>query len=95
MNTSEVLHVLAERLDKPLAEVRRLGEITLGVFSKTLGENRSFSIPGFGTFGTRHREQRVSYSPHHQQHVMLPEKQIVFFRPSKALQAKIQATANQ
>ena len=95
MNTSEVLHVLAERLNKPLADVRKLGEVTLSVFMRTLGDDHSFTIPGFGTFGSRHREQRKLYSPHHQQHVLLPEKQVVFFKPSKALQAKISEAANQ
>lgn len=95
MNSSEVFNLLTERLNRPLAEVKKIGDIAVEAFTKSLGENRNFSIPGFGTFGVRHRDKRKSYSPHHKQHVMLPEKDVVFFRPSKALQAKIREAANQ
>lgn len=85
MNTKDVVAALAENWDMSKAESRRLLDVIVQTFCDNLAKGKSFTIPGLGTFSTHTREERKSYNPHYKQHMQLPPKRTVDFKPSKGV----------
>ena len=91
MNNSEVIKRLASGLVLSQRETRRLLKNSTEILQKTLDNDLSFTIPGFGTFGTHLRSERKAYNPHHKTFIMLPPKRVVYFRPSSVLKGHVKA----
>ena len=89
MNNNEFIKSLSERTGQSQGEIRRLlGHIT-ETFRKTLDEDFRFTIPRLGTFGTRTRQKRKAYHPHHKKYMVLPPKRIVSFKTSSVLKKNV------
>ena len=89
MNSSEILKLLAQRNGLALKETKQLLKQMVTVFSDTLGNYVSFSIPDLGTFSTHIREARQAYDLNRQAHVLLPPKRLVSFNPAVRLKDEI------
>ena len=85
MEHSEFVQKLAERLQITPDESQRLIRILVKLFTEKLGKNTKFSIPGFGTFGTKIRKERKAYNPATKSVQLLPKKNVVYFRPASHL----------
>ncbi len=85
MEHSEVVQLLSERLEVSGNEARRLILTITKLLSEKLSKNKGFTIPGFGTFGTRVRKQRRAFNPQTKSFILLPKKNTVFFRPASHL----------
>jgi DNA-binding protein HU-beta len=91
VNNSEVIKRLSERLVLPERETRRLLKRSTETLQKILDRDLSFTIPGFGTFGTRLQAGRKAYNPYRKAFMMLPQKRVVHFHPSSVLKGHIKA----
>lgn len=91
MNNSEVIKRLSSRLVLSQRETRRLLKHSTEILQKTLDRDLSFTIPGFGTFGTHLQPERKAYNPYHKTFMMLPPKRVVYFHPSSVLKAHVKA----
>lgn len=89
MNTSEIVKILSERLDKPQTEIKGILNSVFAIFKEYLGNHDRFTIPGFGTFDTSARSPRKTYNPYYKKMMLLPKKIVAVFRPSKALREKV------
>jgi DNA-binding protein HU-beta len=85
MEHSEIVQLLADRLQVTPKESRRLIQALVKLFTEKLGGNDKFSIPGFGTFGTRIRKERKAYNPGTKTVQLIPKKNLVYFRPASQL----------
>ena len=85
MEHSEIIDKLAERLQITPKESKRLIRALVKLFTEKLGKNHKFSIPGFGTFGTRIRKERKAYNPATKSIQLFPKKNVVYFRPAARL----------
>ncbi len=85
MEHSEVVQLLSERLEVSGNEARRLILTITKLLTEKLSKNNGFTIPGFGTFGTRVRKQRRAFNPQTKSFILLPKKNTVFFRPASHL----------
>jgi len=85
MNTGDLVAQLADNWDMSKAETRRLLDKIVQAFSDNLAQGNSFTIPELGTFGSKTREERMSYNPHYEQYMKLPPKRTVDFSASKRL----------
>lgn len=91
MNSSEVIKRLSSRLVLSQRETRRLLKHSTEILQKTLDRDLSFTIPGFGTFGTHLQPERKAYNPYHKTFMMLPTKRVVYFHPSSVLKNHVKA----
>ena len=89
MEHSEIVQLLAERLQITPKESHRLIQVLVKLFKEKLGKNNKFSIPGFGTFGTRVRKERKAYNPGTKTVQLLPKKNVVYFRPASHLKQQM------
>jgi nucleoid DNA-binding protein len=89
MNTSEILKSLAKRLEKQEEEVELVFKAAVKTFRENLINHNYFRIPNFGSFDTTERSHRLAYNPHFKKKMIIPNKVVAVFRPSKALQNKV------
>ncbi len=89
MEHSEIVQKLADRLQINPKESHRLIKALVKLFTEKLGKNSKFSIPGFGTFGTRVRKERKAYNPTTKTVQLLPKKNVVYFRPASHLKKQM------
>ena len=89
MEHSEIVQKLAERLQITPKESQRFIRALVKLFTEKLGKNNKFSIPGFGTFGTKIRKERKAYNPGTKSVQLLPKKNVVYFRPASHLKGQM------
>lgn len=85
MEHSEVAQLLSEKLQISKNESQRLIQTLINLLTEKLSKNTGFTIPGFGTFGTRVKKQRRAYNPQAKSFMLLPKKNTVFFKPASHL----------
>ena len=60
------------------------------IIENTLGEGDSISIPAFGTFESRKRNERIMSHPSEPgKRIMVPPKVVISFKPSAILKSKL------
>jgi len=89
MNYSDVVKHMSKRLSMSQCQIRRLLKCSIEIFRKTLDEDKSFTIPKLGTFGTHVRPKRKAYNPFHKKIMILPPKRVAFFHPGSVLKEHI------
>ena len=89
MENSEIVQKLSERLEISPKESKRLIKALVKLFTEKLGKNNTFSIPGFGVFGTRVRKERKAYNPATKKVQLIPKKNVVYFRPASQLKMQM------
>ena len=89
MNTSDLMHALAERLDRPLKDLESLLESCTDTMVKILDEDIHITIPGLGTFFTHMRGEHKSYDPYHKTYIMVPPKRVLMFHPSEPVKEEV------
>ncbi len=60
-----------------------------GIFATELDAGRKVTIPGFGTFGTKTRAQRIGTNPANQIKIEIPAKTYAFFKAGKTLRERV------
>ena len=80
MEHSEIVQVLSEKFQLSKNETRRILQSIVKILTEKLSGNVRFTIPGFGTFGTKIRKQRRAFNPQTKSFMLLPKKNTVFFR---------------
>jgi len=74
------------------ADTKIVVEEFLETISKTLEENRTIEIRGFGTFYTKERKPRPARNPKTGDVVPLPRRKVPLFKYSSELKKKISAS---
>jgi len=95
MTTTEVVKILAKRLNLTQTQTRQLLQKTLVVLKDTLTGGKSYSIRGFGTFGIRKRSDRRSYNPNLKKWMRLPPQIIVSFKAGSKLKRRVKQRKQQ
>jgi nucleoid DNA-binding protein len=60
-----------------------------GIIAVELDAGRKVTIPGFGTFGTKHRKARVGTNPATGKKIEIAAKNYVYFKPGKTLRDRV------
>lgn len=60
-----------------------------GIFAIEMDRGRKVSIPGFGTFMSRHRKARKGRNPQTGQTINIPAKKYPVFKAGKTLKARV------
>lgn len=85
MTTTELTKTLAQRMHVSQREARELLRLLCDTIIRSLTHKETVIVRGFGSFGIRRRAARKSYNPAARRHMLLPPKDLVFFRPAERL----------
>ena len=95
MNKEEFSEKLAKQTGLTKAKAREVIEAIFstesrkGIIAIELDAGRSFTITGFGTFGTRHRKAREGRNPRTGQSIQIPAMTVPTFSAGKGLKDRV------
>lgn len=85
MTTTELTKTLSQRMQVSQREARELLRLLCDTITRSLTHKETVIVRGFGSFGIRRRAARKSYNPAARRHMLLPPKDLIFFRPAERL----------
>ena len=85
MNKAETIKALSEDLGFTQKRTEDLYNNLVHQLSEYLANDKSFSIPEFGSFHSDVRDAYKSFNPHYRKMMLLPTKKVVRFSQSVAL----------
>lgn len=91
MNQNEFIKNLALRLDLTQAETKKTLKSAIDMLTEVLDQDIPVTLPGLGTFSTAATRKRKSFSPHHDQMLMLPPKRTLRFRASSTIKNELKS----
>lgn len=95
MNKTEFAKKLAKTADISQAKALEIVDIIFsadkgkGIIAVELDGGGKVTIPGFGTFGTKHRAARSGRNPATGKTIQIAAKSYAFFKPGKTLRDRV------
>ncbi len=89
MDNKALLDTVAERINRDAEDVNKLVDALISVVKTRCGELDSIAVPGFGTFETKKKLERVVVNPTTGKRMLIPPKIVLSFRPSALLKNKL------
>lgn len=96
MNKTEMAQKLAKKADLSQQDAAKILEIifsahpSTGLIAVTLDAGGKVTLPGFGTFSTKHRAERQGRNPATGETITIPAKNYVHFKPGKTLRERVE-----
>ena len=90
MNNKEFISELSRRLGYSNKDATRLVSSVLSIMTQELQDGKTIAIQGFGSFEVKKKLERVSVNPVTQQHLLIPPKLVLSFKPGITLKRQIQ-----
>ncbi|MDQ5981969.1 MAG: DNA-binding protein HU-beta [Patescibacteria group bacterium] len=89
MTKNELIQKLADDLNMPKAQVRRMTDAMVDTVSKTLGRGEKVQISGLGTFHISKRKQREGRNPQTGAKMTISARNVVVFKTAKPLKETV------
>ena len=89
MDNKALLDAVAKRMNRDAEDVNKLVDAFVSVVKTRCGELDSIAVPGFGTFETKKKLERVVVNPTTGKRMLVPPKVVLSFRPSALLKNKL------
>ncbi|MBN1350899.1 HU family DNA-binding protein [candidate division KSB1 bacterium] len=89
MTTTEVVSILAARLNISQTQAREILQRLLAASRESLVQGNGVSIRGFGTFDIKKRAPRRSFNPFTKKWLRLPPRINAIFKPGSKLKRRI------
>jgi len=91
MNKKELVSAIAAKSNLTLAQVEAALAATFDTIQTAMKEQDSVAVPGFGSFGTKIREERKGRNPGTGQEIIIPRAIVPVFKPGAQLKEVINA----
>ncbi len=88
MNNKDFILELSNRLEYSVKETNQMMEVLIAEMTQQLQDGNAIAIYGFGTFETKKKAERITINPISKQHLLVPPKIILSYRPSTLLKDK-------
>lgn len=85
MNKTELVNNVAEAAGVTKVEAEKVVKSVLESIAKSLADNDSVTLIGFGSFSVSTRAARTGRNPQTGKEIQIAEKKVVKFRPGKKL----------
>lgn len=95
MDTKSLIERISERTGRTAADVKSLLKSFGGLITEEVGQGDIISLPGFGTFEPKMREERVAVHPSTGKRILVPPKLSMIFKPSALLRQKVRNSDGQ
>ncbi len=89
MDNKRLQDTIAKRMGRSNADVTKLMEALVTTIKDCCGELDSIAVPGFGTFETKKKLERIVVNPGTGKRMLVPPKITLTFKPSTLLKTKI------
>ena len=89
MDNRNFIETVAKKCALSSEETQRLTDNFISLVIEAMEGNDSVALPGFGTFETRKRGERISLHPVSGKRLLIPPKIILGFKPSAILKGKL------
>lgn len=96
MTKTEMASKLASKTDMTVTKAMEVlntifdADPNTGIIATELDAGRKVTIPGFGTFATRHRAARTGRNPSTGAAIEIPARTYAYFRPGKTLRESVE-----
>ncbi len=94
MDTKTFTNILAERLRRDPEDVQVVTKALGRLIAEQIVDGNSVTMPGFGTFEPKMRDERITNHPASGRRILVPPKMSMMFRPATLLKQKVR-TSNQ
>jgi integration host factor subunit beta len=94
MTRADLIGELSRAVEVPLKEGEVILETILAGIVHSLRQGDKVEIRGFGSFRTRQRRGRIARNPKTGARVEVPAKTVPFFKASRELMERLQASAD-
>ena len=89
MENKDIIAQLSRKLGRNRADVGKLMDGLTSVMTECCADLNSVSIPGFGTFESKHREARTGRNPRTKEAVEIPASTVPSFKAGKAFKDQV------
>lgn len=89
MDNKQLQDTIAKRMGRSNADVTKLMEALVTTIKDCCGELDCIAVPGFGTFETKKKLERIVVNPGTGKRMLVPPKITLTFKPSTLLKTKI------
>ena len=89
MDNKQLLDTIAKRMGRNNTDVVKLMDAWVTIVKERCGELDSIAIPGFGTFESKKKLERIVVNPGSGKRMLVPPKIVLSFKPSALLKSKI------
>ena len=89
MENKELINRISGKLGRNKTDVKKLLDAFVGVVKNRSSELDSIAIPGFGTFETRKRAERLTVLPGSGKRLLVPPRVVLSFKVSNVLKSKL------
>jgi DNA-binding protein HU-beta len=89
MNKKELISAIAEQSQLTLAQAEAAFNATFNAIQAAMVEQGSVAVPGFGSFGTKIREERKGRNPATGKEITIPKATVPVFKASSQLKESV------
>ena len=89
MDNKKLVRTVAANLGRTTEDVSKLLDAFAGVLGTCCGDMDTVSIPSFGTFEPKKRNERVMQNPATGHRMLVPPKVLLNFKMSRVLKSKL------
>lgn len=89
MNKKELIAAIAEKSSLTLVQAESALAATFDTIQATMIEQDSVTIPGFGSFGVKTREERKGRNPATGKELIIPKAIVPIFKPGSQLKESV------
>lgn len=88
VNTKDLIITIRGRLNLQSPEAEKLFEATVNILKDEFANNNTVSVPSFGQFEIKKKNERISVNPSTQERMLVPPKLSLSFKPSSTLKER-------
>jgi DNA-binding protein HU-beta len=92
MNKKELITAIAEKSNLTYAQAESALTATFDTIQSAMMEQANVAIPGFGSFGTKLREERKGRNPSTGAEIIIPKAIVPVFKPGAQLKQSVNST---
>ncbi len=83
MNKTELINIISRKTDMEFLKAKQLIDTFCDTIMSEVKQGNRVQISGFGTFELRNRKAKKGRNPQTGEQIVIPERSVPFFKPSK------------
>lgn len=83
MNKTELINIISRKTDMEFLKAKQLIDTFCDTIISEVKQGNRVQISGFGTFELRNRKAKKGRNPQTGEQIVIPERSVPFFKPSK------------
>jgi len=83
LNKTELINIISRKTDMEFLKAKQLIDTFCDTIMSEVKQGNRVQISGFGTFELRNRKSKKGRNPQTGESIIIPERSVPFFKPSK------------